>query len=137
MSDFNDPGTGGGGDKLPLADLIGSLLLFSVHEHTPEIQTEFGAARAVRCDVAALDGANKGETWNDTLVFPRKLQAQLKDSVGGKVLGRLGQGEKMPGKNPPWQLSPASDADKDTARKYLAYVATQTPVTVPDIEEPF
>jgi hypothetical protein len=124
---FNDPATGGGGEKLPLQELLGALLIFSVHEETGEILTEYGPAKAVRCDVAVLDGAHKGDTYNDTLIFPRKLQAQLRTSVGAKVLGRLAQGEKQPGKNPPWQLNPATDADKEVGRKYLTYLATQQP----------
>lgn len=135
MTTFNDPGTGGGGDKLPLNDLKGSLLLVTVHEHIQEIPTEFGPSRAIRADVAALDGALKGQVYADTLVFPKKLQNQLKDSVGGLVIGRLGQGEKQPGKNPPWQLEAATDADKDIGKKYLAHVGAQAPV--PDEEPPF
>lgn len=133
MTDFNDPGSGGGGDKLPLADLKGSLLLVTVYEHLAEISTEFGPSRAIRADVAVLDGGRKGEVFADTLIFPKKLQGQLKDSIGGKVIGRLGQGEKQPGKNPPWQLEAATDADKEVGRKYLAHVAAQAARD----EEPF
>jgi hypothetical protein len=141
---FNDPGTGGGGDKLPLTDLKGSLLLVTVYEHLEPIATEFGPTRAIRADVAALDGALKGSVYADTLIFPKKLQSQLSSSVGGKVIGRLGQGEKQPGKNPPWQLEAATDGDKEIGRKYLAHVEAQTPapargggsVTLAD-EEPF
>ena len=50
MSDFNDPGTGG--DKLPLADLLGSLLLFDVHEQMAEMETAFGKATPIRADIA-------------------------------------------------------------------------------------
>ena len=131
---FSDPGTGGG-DKLPLNELLGSLLLITVHEETDPIPTEYGEAAAIRADVATLDGALKGEVFADTLIFPRVLRSQLRKSVGGKVLGRLEQGDKKPGKNPPWQLATATDADKETGRKYLAYVATQ--VTVPPPESPF
>lgn len=130
---FNEPGTGGG-DQFDLKALNGSLLLFTVKEETQEIDTKFGPQTAIRADVAVLDGPNKGDVVADTLVFPRVLKGQLRGSVGGKVLGRLGQGENKKG-NPPWQLSAPTDADKETGRKYLAYIATQTPVTVPAVEE--
>jgi len=129
---FNDPGMGG--DKLDLKGLLGSLLLFSVHEETHELDTTFGKTTAIRADVAVLDGAQKGEVIADTLVFPRVLKGQLRGSVGNKVLGRLGQGENKKG-NPPWQLAAPTDADKETGRKYLAYMATQAPVAVPVVEE--
>ena len=134
---FTDPGTGGStGDHLDYADLKGNLLLVSVLKETDEIETQFGPASAINADVAVLDGPLKGTTYSDTLIFPKKLKAQLRGAVGGKVLGRLGQGEKQPGKNAPWQLDPATDADKETARKYLAYVAQQSVVAV-EAEEPF
>ena len=129
---FNDPGSASG-DPLPLADLNGSLLLFTVHEETGEINTVHGAATAIRADVAALDGALKGETYTDRLIFPKVLKNQLRTSIGGMVLGRLGQGEKQPGKTPPWQLAAATPEEKATGTKYLAHIAT---ATVND-EEPF
>lgn len=135
MTDFNDPGTGGSGDNLPLADLLGALLLVTVHEETDPIETKFGPNTAIRADVAALDGAHKAEVFADTLIFPRKLKGQLRGSIGSKVLGRLTQGENKKG-NPPWQLEAPSDADKETGRKYLAHRAA-IDVAVIDDEEPF
>jgi hypothetical protein len=133
--DFADPGTGsgGGGPRLSYGDLLGSLLLVRVHEVTQPITTQFGEATAVRADVAVLDGPQKGQEYLDTLIFPRKLQGQLAGSVGSRVLGRLEQGEKKPGKNPPWQLAAATEEEKVIARKYVAHVAAQLAAT----EEPF
>lgn len=127
---FNDPGSGG--DRLPLKELVGSLLLVTVREETGIIKTAFGDATAIRADVAVLDGSSKGEVYADTLIFPKKLKGQLSGSVGGKVIGRLGQGTAKAGQSPPWQLEPATEADKAIGTKYLAYV---TPVA--DTEEPF
>lgn len=133
---FSNPGTGtSDGEKLPLADLLGALLIVTVHKETDEIQTEYGPTTAISADVAVLDGDHKGDTYPDTLIFPRVLKSQLRGSAGGKVLGRLGQGEKKPGKNPPWRLNDPTDADRETAKKYLAYVATQAPVEAPAQEE--
>jgi hypothetical protein len=70
-------------------------------------------------------------------VFPKVLASQLRSSVGGKVIGRLGQGIAKPGQSAPWTLNAATDADKETGRKYLAYIATQVPVTTPAVNEAF
>lgn len=122
-----------GGDRLPLDELLGSLLLFTVHSVERDIQTTHGTSDAIRCDVAALDGDHKADTWDDTLVFPRVLQGQLRPNVGGMVLGRLTQGAKQPGKNPPWMLDDPTDADREIGRKYLAHVEA----TKPPADDPF
>jgi hypothetical protein len=128
---FNDPSAGG--DKLPLDQLVGALLLVEVREQTGEIQTTFGPATAIRADVHVLDGARKGERYDDTLIFPRKLQSQLRGSIGGMVIGRLGKGTAKAGQSPPWQLDAASEADKAIGERYLAHVQMQSA----SVEEPF
>jgi hypothetical protein len=115
-----------GGDKLPLDELTGALLLFTVKSVETGIQTTFGESDAVKCDVAALDGSHKADVFADTLIFPRVLRSQLAGQVGGMVLGRLGKGTAKPGQSAPWILADPTDDDKDTARKYIAYVASQT-----------
>lgn len=130
MTEFNDPASG---DKLPLADLEGALLLFDVLEQRAEMQTSFGPASPIAANVAVLDGTHKGDTYDDALVFPRVLQGQLRPSIGGKVLGRLGKGQAKPGQSAPWTLSAPTDDDKAVARKYVAYVEAQTAAQ----EEPF
>lgn len=102
------------------ADLKGTLLLFTVKAVETDVQTSFGMANPVRADVVVLDGPDAGEAFDDTLVFPKALIGQLKSKVGGKVLGRLGQGAAKPGQSPPWLLSDATDEDKKVAREWLA-----------------
>ena len=118
MTDFADPATGG--DKLPLDELKGALVIFDVHEVVDSITTSFGDTTAIRCDVSALDGAHAGHTWADTLIFPKVLQGSLRPNVGRKVLGRVGQGTAKPGQSPPWILEAATDADKVTANAFVA-----------------
>jgi hypothetical protein len=114
---FNDPSNS---DLLPLDELLGRLLLFTVYEETDPINTVHGPQTAVRADVAVLDGDKAGHTYEDALIFPRVLKSQLRRSAGGMmVLGRLGQGQKKPGQNPPWTLTAASDADKVKANAYV------------------
>lgn len=105
-------------------DLKGSLLLFDVHSVETGIKTTFGETDAVRADVTVLDGDAAGDTYNDTLVFPKVLQSQLRPNVEKKVLGRLGQGTAKPGQSAPWMLNDATDTDKATARAHLAKNAT-------------
>lgn len=122
MSDlFSSPATATG---LDLKALLGSLLLVEVHSIETGIPTSFGASDAVRADVAVLDGDQAGETYNDTLVFPKVLQSQLKSRVGGKVLGRLGQGQAKPGQSAPWVLQEPTEADKQLATQWITQVST-------------
>jgi hypothetical protein len=108
------------------ADYKGALLMFEVKGYEPSIQTVHGETTAVNANVVVLDGVNAETVITDTLVFPKVLQSQIKGHVGGKVLGRLGQGEAKKGQSAPWKLADASEADKAVAREYLAKV-TKTP----------
>jgi hypothetical protein len=119
---FNDPSSGG--DKLPLADLNGSLLLFTVKGVEKDIATQFGTTDAVKADVAVLDGPSKAEVFEDALVFPRVLRSALAPNVGAMVLGRLGKGTAKPGQSAPWVLAAGTDEDKAVGERYLAHVAT-------------
>ena len=116
----------GGGDKLPLADLEGALLRIDVLEALTDISTSFGIANPIRANVVALDGKNKGDDYDDTLIFPRVLVSQLKGSVGKVVLGRLGKGTAKSGQSAPWMLSAPTDDDIAVARKYDAHIAEKT-----------
>lgn len=131
---FNDPSSGG--DFLPLDDLLGALLLFDVHEQLGEINTSFGPATPIRTDVFVLDGPLKASEYIDALIFPRKLQVQLRGSIGSKVIGRLGRGVAKPGQSPPWELNIATEADKVIGQRFLTYAAQRAPAMA-DPEEPF
>lgn len=115
--DFGAPASATG---VTWADLKGSLILFKVKGFEPAIKTVHGDSPAVAADVVVLDGEQEGTEYLDTLVFPKVLQSQIKPRMGGMVLGRLGQGEKKPGQSAPWMLSEATEADKATARAYVA-----------------
>ena len=123
---FEDPAHG---DRIVFDDVNGSLLLFTVHSVEHGIETAFGESDAVKCDVAVLDGDQKGTTFENTLIFPRVLQGALGPKVGKKVLGRLGQGEAKKGQSPPWMLDDPTDDDKKVGRAWIAKQA--------EIEEPF
>lgn len=113
---FDDPSTSTG---IEWKELHGSLLLIKPHEVIAEMATVHGTSSAVRADVIVLDGDKADEVYDDTLIFPKLIQSQVKSKIGGMVLGRLGQGNKKPGQSPPWTLSAATEDDKKKGRAYL------------------
>lgn len=121
---FSGPATSTGIDY---GEVNGALLLFDVLEVRPTVTTTLGEKDAVACNVAVLDGPHSGDTYDDALIFPRVLQSQLRSKVGGKVLGRLGQGVAKPGQNPPWQLAEPTDADRKVGLAWLAKVDEAPP----------
>lgn len=124
MSDFEDPATA---TPMPYNDLSGSLLLFDVLSFEDNVPTKFSEpgekSPAIRADVLVIDGPQAGTRLTEVLVFPKMLQAQLRPRVGKKVLGRLGQGAAQAGKNPPWELNPATMEDRSKAEALLARTA--------------
>jgi len=113
---FASPATSTGVDW---KQVNGALCLINVLGVDEAVQTVHGVTDAVRANITVLDGDLKGETFDDTLVFPRVLKSQLKSKVGQLVLGRLGQGTAKPGQSAPWQLVEATDGDKSVANAYL------------------
>lgn len=118
MSAFASPGTPGSGIKL--ADHLGALLLVEVLGVETGIPTTFGDSDAVKANVHVIDGDGAGTDYDDTLIFPKVLQSQLKKSVGQKVLGRLGQGQAKPGQSAPWLLNEATAEDVTKAEAWVA-----------------
>lgn len=118
---MTDPfGSPASADGIKWEALKGSLLLVAPSSFETDINTVHGPANAVKATVSVLDGDQADEVYIDTLIFPKVLISQTKGSIGGMVLGRLGQGQKKPGQSPPWTLIEAVDADKVVARAYLA-----------------
>ena len=108
---------------MPYSDLKGHLLLFNVLSHEPHVPTQFTPpgelSPAMRADVTVIDGPMAGTKFNDALIFPKKLQAQLRSRVGKMVLGRLGLGQAKAGQNAPWTLDPATPEDRAKAQAVL------------------
>jgi hypothetical protein len=114
MTTFADPADPGG-DKLPLAELNGAVLIFDVLEALEGVQTTFGMTNPVRANVHVVDGALKGTSYTDTLVFPKVLSGSLRPNVGKQVVARLGQGIAKAGQSAPWTLNPVTDTEKAAA----------------------
>ena len=108
-----------GGDKVPFAEMIGALALIVVREHRAGITTTFGEKDAVAADVHVIDGQHGGEVFDNALIFQGALIGALKSAAGGDpVLARIGQGTAKPGQNPPFILTPFTEADVPAATAY-------------------
>lgn len=136
MTGFATPAAPSGG--LDFKALHGALLLIdvlAVEDHVPTVHTKPGEkSPAVRANVTVLDGDQANETFEDTLIFPKILQSQVRARVGQKVLGRLTQGQAKPGQSAPWQLAEATQADITVAE---AWVAANTGPAVVGAKPPF
>jgi len=67
--------------------------------------------------------------WNDTFISFAGIISQCRDALAaraagrpGMVIGRLTKGTDSGKGNPPWLITPATDADKALGRQYLATV---------------
>lgn len=117
MSMFATPAAPGGGIKWD--EVKGSLLLIEVTDVRHGVQTSYGETDAVEANIAVLDGNGKGENHDNTLVFPKLLQSQLRGQVGKKVLGRLSQGQAKSGQSAPWLLAEANADDYKMAEDWV------------------
>jgi hypothetical protein len=125
MSDmFTNPASASAG--ITWSEARGHLLLISPVSQEKGIQTSFGLTDAIRATVVDLDvkdSSGMPTVYDDTLVFPKVLQSQLRPKIGGRVLGRLGQGLAKSGQDAPWTLNDFSPEDADLASRYLTHVA--------------
>jgi hypothetical protein len=117
MSQFSQPAAATGG--IDWNTLNGTLLIVQPTELVKDIKTVQGVRDAVRATITVVDGPHAGETHDDTLVFPKVLQSQLRSRIGQNVLGRLGQGQAKPGQSPPWTLNPGTPQDEQAALAVL------------------
>lgn len=132
MSMFAAPSAPSGG--ITWADHKGALLLIDVKSFEPGIATSFGTTDAVKADVTVIEGTGAGESYNDTLIFPKILVSQTKSQIGSKILGRLSQGQAKAGQSAPWLLDAAGPAD---IAKAEAWVAAQAKPAVQSAVAPF
>jgi hypothetical protein len=111
-----------GGQGVTWEDYKGKLFVVEPLEVEEDIQTVHGITDAVRGNVfvvLAKDGS-KFEEFEDTLIFPKVLQSQVRRKIGSLVVGRLTQGEAKRGQNPPWKLAEATEGDLSAAKAFLA-----------------
>lgn len=118
-SPFAQPSAGG--EKFEPKDFGGALLLIYPKSYNPNETTTFGPSTSADCDIVVVD---RPDPTNPNQPFIRRnarlfgnLANSVRDSIGGQVLGRLGQVPTNKG-NPAWVLQNYTDAD----------VAAATPV---------
>lgn len=118
MSQFAQPGISNPEDKFAPSENAGALLLFFPTAFTAQVKTAHGESDAVTARIVRL---NDGRVYDNAMVFSTALVTQLKGAIAdqGMVLGTLGQGENTKG-NPPWLLSPHTEADVAVAERWLA-----------------
>jgi hypothetical protein len=104
---------------------VGRLLVVEPHSVETGVQTSLGPKDAVRASIHVIDGPEP-EDYDDVLIFPRLLSAQIRSKLGQMVLGRLEQGAAKAGQNPPWRLSDATPADVSAGQRWLGSRRTFT-----------
>ena len=107
-----------GGAGIEWNDFTGKLFVVEPLEVEKGVKTIHGETDAVRANVYVLLGKDKTEEFEDTLIFPRVLQSQVRRQIGSLVVGRLDQGEAKRGQNPPWVFTEASPADLKKAGEF-------------------
>lgn len=110
----------GTGDSISWEENKGALLMIKP-TGTEETTTEYGETTVVVADIVVLDGPNEGTKYEQNWIFPKVLQSQTKKYIntGQIALGRLGQGEKKPGKSAPWMLQDFTPQDAELAQAYI------------------
>jgi len=124
MAGFDRPDAPGRDPDAPQFDQkehLGHLLVVQVKGTQEGVETEFGPANVVVADIHVIErDATISASYEDTWLFGTVLFSQLKHKRGRTVLGVLEQGEKRPGKNPPWRLADATDAQEAVALRAMA-----------------
>lgn len=115
---FENPGHSTG---LDMEELAGHLTLIKPIKVEAGINTVNGVRDATVADVHVLDGPDAGTCHKGAFIWGKVLQGQLSSTLGtGRFqLGRIGKGIAKPGQSAPWRLDDPSDADRETARRYL------------------
>jgi hypothetical protein len=124
-SPFAQPSAGG--DKFEPKEFgPGVLLLIYPKTYNGQATTKFGESTSADVDLIVVDRVDPetgGPFYFHNARLFGNLSNSVRDSIGGTVLGRLGQGPNTKG-NPPWILNEYNDADAQIAgpihQKYQA-----------------
>jgi hypothetical protein len=114
------PGRDSDAPQFDPAAHIGDLLVVQVTGIQEGVETEYGARDVIVADVHVISrDATISATYEEAWMFGTVLYSQLKKKKGRTVLGVLEQGEKRPGKKPPWRLADPSDAQEAVALRAM------------------
>jgi hypothetical protein len=106
-------------DFFTIKEHVGDLVIIAPAKFTPSFPTANGERDAIHAEIGIVEGNLEGTRWNEALLFGSKLVPQLRNKIGSVVLGRIQLGEKQAGKNAPYILAKATDADKALASKWV------------------
>lgn len=142
-----------------MSDLVGDLVLVTPTEHVEGVQTDFGDKDAILADLVVLADAegnayDEPREYTDVMIFQGKLIGQLKRRIpivnaagqitreGRPLLARVVKGEAKKGQSAPYEFGSPSEADKQTARNFLAGVKVEkasepVPAGVGATDDPF
>jgi hypothetical protein len=112
-------------------EYLGKLMLIWPTRVLHDVPSSQGVAdTVVECDIAIIDKIDpmtgKPEYLEDVRLWWSVLINQTKSEIGGKVLGRLGQGANTKG-NPPWLLLDYTEQDVQWAEQYEAAFPRNAP----------
>jgi hypothetical protein len=115
------------GDQFRNAEHEGELIVLTVKD-TGKDTFDSGESEFIVADITVVDGASKGETFEDAWVFGRVIFGQLKRKIGRTFVGRINK-EKTPkkGKSPAWVLDPATADELKTAQAFMSERFTPPP----------
>jgi hypothetical protein len=124
MAGFDRPDAPGRDPDAPQFDPnthVGDLLVVQVSDLMEAVETEYGERPVVVADVYVVQrDATISAVYPEAWLFGTVLFNQLKKKRGRTVLGVLEQGEKRPGRKPPWRLADATDAQEAVALRAMA-----------------
>jgi hypothetical protein len=120
-SQFAEPGSGG---QFVAKEHVGHLLIITPKAIEKDVKTVNGESDAIRADVVVVDekDPSKSDAIDDTLIFQKVLQGQLRSEIGKRrVLGRLFLDEvtKKPGQSAPYKLAAPTKDEVKLAGEYL------------------
>lgn len=122
---FADPSEGDFFGKAAKASVEGALLAFEVKEFNPDKPTVNSTpgktTPMVVASIYVLDGEHKGKTWQNSECYGGYVP-QLKEHVGGLVLGRWTKGKPSP-KYPdtiPWKITAPTAEDRAVGMAWYA-----------------
>lgn len=124
MAGFDRPDAPGRDPDSPQFDPtqhLGDLLVIQVQDIQRGVVTEYGERDVIVADVHVIGrDATVTSSYPEAWLFGTVLFSQLREKRGRTVLGVLEQGEKRPGKKPPWRLADPTDAQEDAALRAMA-----------------
>jgi hypothetical protein len=122
---FADPSEGDFFGRQAKRSVEGALLAFEVKEFNPDKPTSQSKdgkpTPMVVASVYVLDGEHKGKSWPNSECYGSYV-AQLKEHVGGMVLGRWTKGKPNPKfpDNAPWKIEKPTAEDRKVGMEWYA-----------------